>query len=150
MKSKIDIIKNKLDRTINENISNNVLIVESKPPETLSLEEQKKRFKLGDIVYIRKDSFKIFGDIDPYGMKEYLGTYGEIIRVQSAFDIYGSYGENRAGDGYVMYSSDLVLTIKKPNDPYSEDWYWWYKCLINPKFSVPSYNPKKIKRTLDE
>lgn len=140
-----------INRTLNEKIiTDDILITESIKPETLTINQQKERFKEGDIVYIRKDSFDIFNDIDPDGMNIFLGTFGKIIHVQTSQEIYGRYNTNRANPEYgIMEPTDLVLNIINPNDPYSESWYWWYKCLINPNFLKPSYKPKRINRVLE-
>ena len=139
----------KIERTLNENISPELRLVENRPPDTLSIEEQNKRYKIGDIIYIRKDSFDIYTDIDEHYMKEYLGKMGKIVDITTAKEMY-NYGTEFAGEGCgTLNPTDLLLSVKDPENEFSEIWYWWYKCLINPKYVRPTYQPKKITRTLE-
>lgn len=127
------------------------------PPKTLSVEEQEKQFKLGDEVYIRPDAYKYFTDIDERNMNKLLGKKGEIVGITNIYEQYGS----NIDDLDFAFPDDIIGSVS-PNDLlvyvhikddqywYSKDYYWYYKCLINEKYSTPTYKPRKILKESSE
>ena len=115
----------------------------SRIPLTLTPKKQKEYYKIGDIVYIRPDAMNYFDDT-VHEMTKFLGEPVEIVDIETAGDRYSS--QNLYG----LNTDDLLMTVKEiGDDGLNGYWYWSYKCLYNPKLSVPSYEPRKINRTLE-
>lgn len=111
-------------------------------PPILTPYQQKQHYKIGDVVYIRPDAFDYFYDINS-SMDQWLGKYAEITYVNIAEDIYDTYAIN----GKDMKPDDLLVTLQNSD---SETCYWFYRCLVNIEFAIPSYKPRKVDRVIEE
>ena len=124
-----------------------------KIPPILTPEEQRKIYKIDDIVIVRPDAFDYFRDVDSYSMPKYLRKKVEIVSIKTGEEHYGSdYGEDEVIE-YKVKPDDLLITVKSVDESLPDDgerWYWLYRCLFTPKTLKPSYEPKKFDRTLEK
>jgi hypothetical protein len=126
----------KISRDLNEKLSE--INFSHIPSPVLSPEQQKLQYKIGDTVIIRPDAFDYFYDVNE-SMKEVLGKEGDIVEIEFANEIYGDYAPEK---GKGMTEQDMIITVETDSDPEDNRWYWFYRCLANPKFIVPSYKPR--------
>lgn len=115
------------------------------PSPILTPSQQSLQYKIGDTVIIRPDAFEYFYDANE-SMKGVLGKEGKIIEIEYAIEIYGDQAPKKGKD---MTEDDMIITVETDSDPEDNHWYWFYRCLSNPEFVVPSYSPKKIDRTIE-
>jgi hypothetical protein len=146
----VDILKNgkiipsyrpkKIVRKLDEEVNFDVLKFLPPKPPILTSEEQISRYKKGDIVIVRPDALDYFNDTVG-DMERFLGKEVEITDVETAL---GRYGEDGCDRRHIQ-PDDLLLTVVKHGDYRANGtWYWYYRCLVNPKFMMPSYQPRKI------
>lgn len=129
---------------IKESIEDNIFKI---PPKTLTIEDQKKLFKVGDDVYIRPNAKEYFKDMDDYIMPNMLGEKGTIYKIDNfsnnyhSTDCYSYFPQNIIDD---IKSGDLLIYVKVENIYESENYYWYYKCLATTKKLEPDYRPRSI------
>lgn len=113
-------------------------LLESITDYDIPIELQRKLFKVGNKVKIKKNAKKFFNDIaDP--MIDMLGNTYEIFRVNTLIDEYRC-STSEIIPNYDTSNDDDVVVMLKNEENYST-YRWYYKCLI-PVNNNPNYEPK--------
>lgn len=132
----------KIERSIDESFDFRVL---PKISPILTQSQQQEQYKKDDIVIIRPDAFDYFSDTNDY-MKECLGKKAIIKYISTVGEVYDNKHINICKESK---PDDLLLELEIENSD-EPQYSYYYRCLFNPNFAIPSYNPKKINKSILE
>lgn len=131
----------RINKSIDESIDIKLL---PKVAPILTLSQQQEQYKIGDIVLIRPDAFDYFTDTNE-AMKKLLGKEGRIEYIDTVEQVYDNEHTTRCKESE---PNDLILHVEIEDS--NEMYYWYYRCLVNSKFFIPSYKPRKIDKSILE
>lgn len=107
-------------------------------PPTLTLEQQKRLYKVGDMVFVRPDSDEYFNDLT----SRMLESFGNWVTIKKIGKVSDEYDSNNTSI-LVEHNPDDLLIYTDTTYNNLDRYYWYYKCLVSKIILKPDYKPKQ-------